>query len=43
MRTVKMLAAFLAVLTFAGCAQQLLPKNLDMQVHDCHVTITRGN
>jgi uncharacterized lipoprotein YajG len=37
------LVAALAVFLFAGCANQLLPKDLDMQVHDCHVTITRSN
>jgi outer membrane murein-binding lipoprotein Lpp len=41
MRT--LLAAFLATLLFAGCAQQILPKSVDMEVHDCHVTMTRSN
>jgi hypothetical protein len=43
MGSVKMLAATLAALALAGCAQQMLPKSVDMEVHDCHLTIMRSN
>jgi hypothetical protein len=43
MGAVKVLAASLAVLMFAGCANQIFPKSVDMEVHDCRLTVIRSN
>jgi hypothetical protein len=41
--TTVLAAALVAAFLLDACASSVMPKNIDVQVHDCQLTVTRSN